>query len=348
MKISGRFVFLIIILLIFGYIGYEMGAYVKHWIAENGYLSGKMVRENVSDNIEDTDRHIGDSIELFPKTGRWIGSHIKELFYSVNNPLEVFGYPITDEFIDKETGVRKQYFEKARMEYRLDVDGNEHVVLTPLGEMFYETGEPIKNPSIGGCKNFGNSEFKVCHAFLEFYESNGGERIFGEPISSFQISDGWIVQYFKNSKFEWRPNSMGENAVHVSNLGEQYFHLYENKRDFLEPLENNIPITLTKINISVSPGQPIYEQNDKMYIVAYTSNQYSHALPDVLLVIQVVFPDGTSHMIFPGTTDENGIASSFVELNTSSCGMGDIIVAAGLGDIMTETRTNFYMFCSEY
>lgn len=328
-------------ILFFGYIGFELGVHIKHWFSAHNYPTGKMIRANGSENIE-------DSIELFPKTGRWIGSHIKELFYSVNNPLEVFGYPITDEFIDSETGVRKQYFEKARMEYRLGVDGNEQVVLAPLGELFYETGEPIINPSLGGCKNFGDSEFKVCHAFLEFFESNGGERVFGKPISSFQISDGWIAQYFNNSKFEWRPNNMGENAVFVSNLGEQYYYSYENIRDFLEPLENNIPLTMVELHVSVVPDQPIYELTDKMYINVFTSNQYSQALPDVLLAIQVLFPGGNSQMLFPGTTGENGISSSAVDFSLGFCGLGEIIVAAGLGEIMTETHANFEIFCFEY
>ena len=89
MKFLGRLIFTIIVLLFFGYVGFELGVYIKDWISEYGYPAGKRVQEKTTEGFDELDSHSEDkieSLELFPATGYWIGGDIKDFFYSVNNP----------------------------------------------------------------------------------------------------------------------------------------------------------------------------------------------------------------------------------------------------------------------
>ena len=48
---------------------------------------------------------------------------------SLRESLALFGYPISEEFVDPQTGMRVQYFERARLEYHPEHAGTPHEVL---------------------------------------------------------------------------------------------------------------------------------------------------------------------------------------------------------------------------
>ena len=69
---------------------------------------------------------------MFPETGHGIGGGFK-WFWENNGGLMIFGFPITDEMKDPETGLTVQYFERARFEYHPENDDPYKVLLTRLG-----------------------------------------------------------------------------------------------------------------------------------------------------------------------------------------------------------------------
>lgn len=58
----------------------------------------------------------GERMRYFPETGHYVG-HGFLAFWEKFGGLGIFGYPISEEFTDPETGLTVQYFERARFEH---------------------------------------------------------------------------------------------------------------------------------------------------------------------------------------------------------------------------------------
>jgi hypothetical protein len=131
-------------------------------------------------------------------TGHWISGAFLEKYENATNPEWIYGDPITDEFIDKESGRKIQYFERARFEYYPDeVDGLK-VKQTNLGYYLYEQGSPLANiPDMPGCKEFPETGFKVCYAFLDFFESMAES---SNSVTQYQVLKYKMVGSFNISK----------------------------------------------------------------------------------------------------------------------------------------------------
>ncbi len=76
----------------------------------------------------------------FWQTGHWVCSYFRAYWrsrglefgdpgVSLRESLALFGYPISEEFGDPQTGMRVQYFERARLEYHPEHAGTPHEVL---------------------------------------------------------------------------------------------------------------------------------------------------------------------------------------------------------------------------
>ncbi|TVR70366.1 MAG: hypothetical protein EA415_12960, partial [Sphaerobacteraceae bacterium] len=81
----------------------------------------------------------GDGV-FFPETGHNLNGLFKDYWQShglnfgdsgvsFRESLALFGYPISEEFTDPDTGLTTQYFERARFEHHPEHDGTEHAVL---------------------------------------------------------------------------------------------------------------------------------------------------------------------------------------------------------------------------
>lgn len=78
-----------------------------------------------------------------------------------------------------------------------------------------ESGHPRET------RYFSETGFWVQGEFLEYWDSRGGLRIFGLPITStFQHEDGLYKQYFERAIFEYHPDHEGtQHAVQLQRLG---------------------------------------------------------------------------------------------------------------------------------
>ncbi|KAB8141964.1 L,D-transpeptidase [Chloroflexia bacterium SDU3-3] len=54
--------------------------------------------------------------------------------------------------------------------------------------------------------------------FLSFWRENGGQLIFGDPVTDELVEDGKVVQYFSQAKFEYNPES---GSIQLALLGSQ-------------------------------------------------------------------------------------------------------------------------------
>ncbi len=147
---------------------------------------------------------------FFPQHGHFIKDDFW-LAYSNSPEAEfLYGYPITEAFIDAETGMLMQYFDRARFELHPNAPEGERVQLSPLGKFSHEPGEsfPLAVNS-GMCREVNG--FPLCLEFLRFYESRGAD-ILGELISGPELEGERVVQYTTLYRMEYFPDgaSLGQ------------------------------------------------------------------------------------------------------------------------------------------
>ncbi len=145
----------------------------------------------------------------FSQTGHFLGGAFRS-FWERNGGVELFGYPVSEEFYQKRDGRVAQYFERARFE--LDVVGNTaYVNLGLVGrEYLAATGQGF--PAVAavrapGLRYFPETGHTLRGEFRNFWERRGGLLTFGYPLSEEfvqRLDDGrnYLVQYFERGRFE--------------------------------------------------------------------------------------------------------------------------------------------------
>ncbi|NTU79139.1 MAG: hypothetical protein HGA45_07015 [Chloroflexales bacterium] len=145
----------------------------------------------------------------FSQTGHFLGGAFRS-FWERNGGVEIFGYPVSEEFYQNRDGRVAQYFERARFE--LDVVGNTaYVSLGLVGrEYLSATGQgfpPVAAVRAPGLRFFPETGHTLRGEFRNFWERRGGLPIFGFPLSEEfvqRLDDGrnYLVQYFERGRFE--------------------------------------------------------------------------------------------------------------------------------------------------
>ena len=135
-------------------------------------------------------------------------------FWRENGGVLIFGYPLTEEIVEK--GKIVQYFERAKFEYNpLAFGAAGQVQLALLGREL-TVGRDFPPVAEGtGEVFFSQTGHSLSNKFHQFWQKRGGLAVFGYPISEpFEETstiDGQtrIVQYFERAKFEYFPEELG-------------------------------------------------------------------------------------------------------------------------------------------
>ncbi len=149
----------------------------------------------------------------FPQTGHYLSDGFLD-YWRHHGDVGIFGYPISEEFVDPATGFTTQYFERAVFEYHPDAPPGWQVMLRRLGAetvTALESGsafQPISQAD-PGCRFYGATGHEICGHFLNYWDSNGALAIFGYPLSEPFTEGGHTVQYFERARFEWHPENQG-------------------------------------------------------------------------------------------------------------------------------------------
>jgi hypothetical protein len=140
-------------------------------------------------------------------------------FYDRNGGLEIFGYPITEQFTHENTTI--QYFQNVLME--LEPDGG--VGLSPIALEMDNDQPPIAPPEQADLlqRYFSETGHLVDERFYNYFRTHGGVAVFGYPITEAIIEANQVVQYFQNAKMEWHPELQAQ-PVSMSALGEAHFY----------------------------------------------------------------------------------------------------------------------------
>ncbi|MDQ3548346.1 MAG: ScyD/ScyE family protein, partial [Chloroflexota bacterium] len=195
----------------------------------------------------------GNYCHTFDETGHTVCDAFL-IFWERNGGLAVFGYPLTDAFMEAnpDTGQEYlvQYFERQRFELHPENAGTVYEVL--LGRLGAEILElqgrdwwtlPMGNPNDE--HYFPETGHAIADVFWEYWSTHGLE--YGDPGVSFRESlllfgypiseatqetnadgDTVLTQWFERARFEYHPENGTVNVILLGRLGAELL-------DFMEP-----------------------------------------------------------------------------------------------------------------
>ena len=280
-------------------------------------------------------------IQYFPETGHTVRGEFLRFYSSVKDPKLVFGYPITEEMTSKD-GKTVQYFQHARFELRVDRPESQRVQLTPLGQVSYTPGGQLNIDNPSGCRLFPTG-YRVCFAFLDFYNANGGASQFGNPISPFEFHDQLIVQYFEKARFEWRADRPEGHRVVITDLGRTYFDALGEDEAYLKPVK---PLDATinpvlSIKVSAFVLRSVMRSSGQQTVFVIVQSQTLQAISGATGRATVHWPDGqTAEYFF--TTNRFGVGNVVFSFQDQKWGeLVPIDIAVTYQGLAGTTRTSF-------
>lgn len=282
--------------------------------------------------------------EYFDETGHVVTGEFLAAYRSVPNPVQLYGYPITDAFQDTTRNLLVQYFQKSRFElYPAGPVGN-RVKVSPLGEYLYTPGPEVALPANpGACRTYSPGGYRVCYAFLSFYNRHGGQKQFGSPISNIELHDGRMVQYFQNARFEYYPEMPVGQWIVLAHLGRQYFERHGEDPALLLPNQgDNIPRSIRSLRVRAFPERAVTGKtgSQTIYITVQDQRLLPVANADVVLVLNM--PDKQQkRFIVPTPTNDAGITQFNFPFSAEEVGMATIDVEVSRGDLEADTTTSF-------
>jgi len=276
--------------------------------------------------------------EYFAQTGHYVSGDFLRFYRSSDNPIVVFGYPLTEQFTSKD-GKTVQYFHHARFE----ADPSGGVNLTPLGSGTYSPERQLVLNHPFACRSYPETGHSVCFAFLEFFDENGGVEHFGYPISPFEFRNNQIVQYFENARFEWRPDLPEGQRVALTDLGRMYFDQIGEDPGFLKPMlpPSARPETVLSLKVSAFPKDAVASSTAEQTIYVLVQNQNLQPVPGAEGVATIRMPNGEVYLqSFP--VNDRGVGTfSFRYENQQNSRLVFVEIDVTYRNLQGATETSF-------
>lgn len=249
----------------------------------------------------------GSTEKYFPETGHRVSGEFWQYYRSFANANLIFGYPLTEAYTEAKSGRVVQYFTHARFElYPQDLLQKVH--LTATGSEIYVPGQGVDIFTPIGCRSF-TSGFPVCFSFLEFFDKNGGEAVFGQPISSFQFLNGRITQYFERARFDWYPEYGEGQKVVLADMGRIYFDFVKEDANLLKPLppvDNRVDVVMS-LHTRAFVWKAVTQPNDQQVVYVIVQDQTLRPVSKAKVIMTVYWSNG-SPASAELTTNESGVA----------------------------------------
>lgn len=247
----------------------------------------------------------------FADTGHSVSGEFWSYYQSIPNAAFVFGSPITEQFSDARTGRLIQYFQRVRFELYPEKPPGQRVVLSTLGPLVYEHTPPksaINTYNPIACRVYSETGFSLCYAFLEFFDRNGGEAIFGKPVSASVFYNDRIVQYFEHARFDWYPEYPEGQKVVLAQLGRIYFDIVPEDSSRLRPVDGkNTQGNIKSIQARAFTWKAITRLNDQQVVYVVVQDQTLSPVMNASVVVKVTWATGETES-FSQNTNANGVA----------------------------------------
>ena len=262
--------------------------------------------------------------QYFPETGHNVQGDFLRFYNAVSNPTTLYGYPITEQFNQKD-GLLVQYFQRARFEYHAELPDGQRVVLTDLGKQMYTPAAQLNIFNPFACQLYPQTNFPVCFAFLDFYNRYGGALQFGYPISPFEYRDGLIVQYFQKVRMEWQPSNPEGERVVLTDLGSLYFDKLDEDPGLKNPIQSlnaSIQPAILSLQVRASVWKALTVASDQQTIFIVADDQSGRSLNNSACTATIHWLNETPQMINTAT-NSSGIA--IIQLSFTNKPSGNLI-----------------------
>ena len=248
-------------------------------------------------------------------------------FYTLHGGTHVFGEPLDWLMEDPESGRLVQYFSRMRLEFEGNLSDTQRpidrVSIYPLGEWAY-TG--VSAPSVATLgevsqeRFFPETGFAVRNGFLEFYEQNHGDVVFGPPISELLDEGGKRVQYFRNARLEWQPAASMAYRVQPGLLGRAHYdhsgYLGERAPGQAQPQ----PATgIAEARVNVSVRSPIVYQNETQQVFVQVETLARQPVEGARIVLVVSYGNVIQEIEL-GMVDDTGFLRQEIDMSSIPAG----------------------------
>jgi len=283
----------------------------------------------------------------FPETGHALDPVFASAFDRMGG-VDILGFPITESFVDPETGRLVQYFENSRLETTLEERGPGSPQLSALGEMLGGREPPRRRSPLlawaePGCRTFPNAGHSVCHAYLDFFEAHGGVGRFGEPISDYRMEAGRLVQYFEGFRMDWIPEAAPAGQVRLAPLGRQHFARSGFDPALLSPRAPGDPAQYRVLGLQpeLALSQAVAKPQGTQEILVLVRDQNELPVVGASVTLSARFPDGVRTFLLP-LTDAEGITRLNLEFVNQVPGSNiELLAWAVYQGLQASTRDSF-------
>lgn len=265
-------------------------------------------------------------------------------FFDSHGGLGIFGYPITDEFVNA-NGLLVQYFQRARFEWHPSNPTGYRVQLGLIGdELGYSqprlAASQIPAPTNPNCQYFPETGHSACYAFLGYFRGNGGIEVFGYPISEYYIEGDRIVQAFQRARMEWHPEK--PQKVQLTMLGSAVFNASGESRALLEPRASpNQLRAVTRLNVQTSVSRAVTGRAGSQTIYAFVADQHNNPIQGVAVSAVIYLASGSATYVLP-PTDARGMTKLNIPFGQTKPGEKVTIdVTATLNTLVGRSRGSF-------
>jgi len=281
--------------------------------------------------------------QYFPETGHRVKGDFLTAYQMAKDPLKVYGYPITDQFLDQllpNNHPMVQFFERAELRYYPLNPPELKVVQVRLGEILYNEGtnQPFQFSSFlsflsifSHCQYFTDSPHPVCNGFLDFFNANGGVAQFGSPISDAkqENGNGPLVQWFQNACMEWAPEKPFGQRVVLRNLGRIYFDEQgENPELLFSGNQISSPHVVISLQVHGFVNKAVMDRSGEQTANVIVLDQSLRPVENADVTLKVQGPSGKEAITLSGSTDKNGISSISFDITDTTPGIAKISITA--------------------
>ncbi len=281
----------------------------------------------------------------FPETGHTVREPFLT-FFNTTGGLARYGYPITDEYVDPQTGLLVQYFQNARLEWHPGNPDPYKIQLGLLGDDLDKRTPGLlvsKIPSAAdpNCFYFAETGHTACFKFLDYWRNAGGLDSFGYPISEYTIENGRIVQYFQRAKLEWYPEKPEGQRMQLAPLGSIYYDWAQLDRNRLKANPKSAGFgQVTSIRPRASVLDAVIARGGTQTAYVLVSDQLGNPLPGVAVTLIVHFANGDQSFTLTPTNDRGATYYTFPvgkAVPGTIVSMEFIVAYPGLPQVRTRT-----------
>ncbi len=286
---------------------------------------------------------VGDSL-YFPQTGHNVEEEFLLFYLSEPDANLVYGFPITEQFLDPLTDRIVQYFQNARFELYPNNPPGQRVALTMLGSILRIPGDARDVTQLtSNCYQDAGWQYAVCSSFLTFYQDHGGEQQFGKPVSGLEYYQGRLVQFFEYARFVYAPDNPKGANITLAPLGLAYFYLIEPNHELLEPIRNQIyNQSISQIRARAFTEKAITRNGSNQTVDIIVVDQNNAPITGALVYVTMIYPDEKiAPPIDSSATNEYGFVKISFPIRSIQVGIAQLFIRVTYNELSTLTITSF-------